>query len=319
MLEYRHDQGLRTTVPLVRTLLQNSANPAEWSLCANFGVCGFGILDAVHRQGAGMLDIPGSALATTQVVPSRLSLGESQQGAFFETLTIRNTGSEEISYDLSNYDLTIGTPGFAENFGFVLPETLVSFSESSVTVPANGVATVSVTISPDPEAPDTTIYGGYIELSPRDGEGDTLRVPYSGFKGDYQSLPVYRFPPFMVKDNSIVYEDGVTYTMRDGDFPTFGFSLFHHLQSLSVEVVPVGDRGWIGAQPAFSLRELPRNSVPGGPFPFYVFSIEDFDTTGLPDGQYYLRVTAVKALGDVSNPNHVEVRDSPIFVIDRTD
>ena len=56
--------------------LQNSADPKDW-----WGNSGAGFLDNVHRQGAGMLDIPGAILATTTVEPSELALGESQAGA----------------------------------------------------------------------------------------------------------------------------------------------------------------------------------------------------------------------------------------------
>src|SRR5256712_13791713 len=36
---------------------------------------------------------------------------------------------------------------------------------------------------------DKSLYGGYVVLTPRGG-GVTLHVPYVGFMGDYQSLPV---------------------------------------------------------------------------------------------------------------------------------
>jgi minor extracellular serine protease Vpr len=45
----------------VRGILQNSADPKNW-----WGNPGLGFLDNVHRQGAGMLDIPGAIMATTQ-------------------------------------------------------------------------------------------------------------------------------------------------------------------------------------------------------------------------------------------------------------
>jgi hypothetical protein len=37
----------------------------------------------------------------------------------------------------------------------------------------------------------------------------------------------------------------------------------------------------------------------------------------LPDGQYVVRFTVLKALGDESNPAHVETWWSPVVTIDR--
>ena len=50
----------KTSSQAVRRMLQNSADPAPWSLNP-----GIGFLDSVHRQGAGMLDIDDTILATT--------------------------------------------------------------------------------------------------------------------------------------------------------------------------------------------------------------------------------------------------------------
>ena len=56
-------------------------------------------------------------------------------------------------------------------------------------MPAGGSATVDVTISCERGLPDKSLYGGYIVLTPAGG-GQVLRVPYAGFKGDYQAIQV---------------------------------------------------------------------------------------------------------------------------------
>ncbi|HET9674486.1 MAG TPA: hypothetical protein VFP31_06695 [Gaiellaceae bacterium] len=55
-------------------------------------------------------------------------------------------------------------------------------------VPAGGTATKSFTLTPDGALPDRALYGGWVVLTPRGG-GQVLRVPFAGFRGDYQSLP----------------------------------------------------------------------------------------------------------------------------------
>ena len=56
-------------------------------------------------------------------------------------------------------------------------------------MPAGGTATVNVTITPERGPADRSKYGGYVVLTP-EGGGQALRVPFAGFKGDYQSVQV---------------------------------------------------------------------------------------------------------------------------------
>jgi len=76
----------KTNLQAMRRILQNSADPAPWSLNPSIGY-----YDSVHRQGAGMLDIDDAILATTRVEPGKISLGESEYGPVIHTLTISIT------------------------------------------------------------------------------------------------------------------------------------------------------------------------------------------------------------------------------------
>ena len=122
-----------------RDILQNSADPAVWS-----GSPGLGLLDIVHRQGAGMLDIDDAIASTTTISPGKLSLGEGTGGT--ATLTLRNSGSSPVTYNLSDaVAISTGAQTFAPLVNdFWLPETSVTFTSPSVTVPAGGSATVGV-------------------------------------------------------------------------------------------------------------------------------------------------------------------------------
>ena len=147
-----------------RTVLQNSADPKPWS-----GSPALGFLDIVHRQGAGMLDIDDAIASTTTISPGKLSLGEGMGGS--RTLTLSNRGSAPVTYDLS--DVVAISTG-AQTFGpllndFWLPETTVTFSSPSVTVPAGGIATVGVTIAadPSPDAVDGFPTNGPLRRVPR--------------------------------------------------------------------------------------------------------------------------------------------------------
>lgn len=329
LLESRRARGLSTSAEEARTLLQNTAFPTEWSQCDTFGVCGLGFLDPAHRQGAGLLDLPAAINAVTTAEPSKLSLGESEQGSVTETITVTNSSNVPRNYDLSAFTGVVATDHVLD---FWLPETTnVTFDRPTVTVEASSSATFSVTITAPDDVPDGTIYGGFIELSPQTSDSNMVRIPFAGFKGDYQDLPALGVAPFLTDTDSTVtvdgdppnvpiylseveaIEPGQQYTMAGSDVPTFAFGLQHQAQRVTAEIIPQGTLSWLGAQPGFRIDLVPR-SQPGNVF---VFGVGDIDASGLPDGRYIIRITIVKAGGNPSNPDHLEITETPHFFIDR--
>ncbi|RTE50909.1 S8 family serine peptidase [Actinobaculum sp. 352] len=188
----------------VRTVLQNTANPLE--LADNTGVVE--AKEAIHRQGAGLIDVPDAVAAVTSnrgagvkslpstITPSKISLGDSDSNEP-TTLTITNRSDEEVVYTLSADTTPAGTWGpnryFFSLVGF---DPQVTFSADTVTVPAGATRTVEVTIDEPThfastatgaqyDLPAGAIYGGYVVLS---GSDNTVRqVPFAGLKGDYET------------------------------------------------------------------------------------------------------------------------------------
>jgi len=329
LLESRRARGLSTSPEQARTLLQNTAIPTEWSQCDTFGVCGMGFLDPTHRQGAGLLNLPAAINVVTTAEPSKLSLGESEQGRVTETITVTNTSDVPRNYDLSAFTGVIATD---HTLSFLLPETTnVTFDRPTVTVEAGSSATFSVTITAPEDVPDGTIYGGFIDLSPQTSDSNMVRIPFAGFKGDYQDLPVIGVSPFLTDTDSTVtvdgdppnvpiylpevepVEPGQRYRMVGDDVPTFAFGLQHQAQRVTAEIIPQGRLSWLGAQPGFTVELVPR-SQPGNVF---VFGLGDVDASGLPDGRYTIRITVLKAAGNPSNPAHIVSAETPHFFIDR--
>jgi subtilisin family serine protease len=300
----------------VRGILQNSADPAVW-----WGNPGLGFLDNAHRQGAGMLDIPGAILATTKVEPGKLSLGESESGPVTRTLTIENNGPSAATYELSHEPaLATGGNTFAPSF-FLAPSS-VSFNPASITVPAGGSATVDVTITA-PAGPANGQYGGYIEIDEQ-GSGTAYRVPYAGFVGDYQSIqvltPTANGFPWLAKLSGPSYFNqpgGASYSMAAGDIPYFLVHLDHQSRRLLLEVFDANTgKAWHRVS---NDEYLGRNSTAGG---FFAFSWDGITTNGkktnvVPNGQYVVKMTVTKALGDDSNPAHTESWTSPVITIAR--
>ena len=210
----------------IREVLQNSADPRPWSLGATLG-----LLDHVHRQGAGMLDIPGAIGASTLVTPATLSLGEVESPSVTRTLTFANEGSTDVSYLLSHVPALAtrgtypGTPAPPNPLQFLNAPSNLSFSVNPVSVRAGSTASVDVTITPLPAAPDHTVFNGYVVATPAAG-GSVYRVPYAGFKGDYQSIQILRPTPagfpWLAKLEAgalLNQPSGATYSLAGDDVP----------------------------------------------------------------------------------------------------
>lgn len=221
----------------VRTILQNSADPHPW-----FGNPGLGFMDNVHRQGAGMVDIDDAILATTLVEPGKISVGEGEDGPRTQRLTISNRGSSAVTYDLS-YVNALSTGGIITP-AFFGSDATVDFSAASVTVQAGRKATVLATITPA-TGPVNGQYGGYIVLTPQGG-GQTYRVPFAGFVGDYQGIQILtptanNFPWLAISFMGDFYgpvtgpADWV-YTMEGEDVPWFLVHFDHQVERFQATI-----------------------------------------------------------------------------------
>jgi hypothetical protein len=161
-------------------------------------------LDSTIRQGAGLLSIANAVQQKTTVSPGKLSLGEGLGGP--KTLTVRNNGTTTKSYNLSfsNASSPIASPltsgGVTSQPPFTFfstgnPGTSVAFTvdgapATQVTLLPGQAKDVTATITVPAALFDRTLYGGFIVLTNDASSGDRLRVPYIGFKGDYQSIQV---------------------------------------------------------------------------------------------------------------------------------
>jgi minor extracellular serine protease Vpr len=322
----------------VRTLLMNTALPKQLNNAAATG------LEPTWRQGAGLAEIVPAVQTPAWVTPSKFSLGEGNGGS--AQLTITNGGSTPITYDLSHVT-TVGTgPAggtYPFNFGYFAGASTANFSSPSVTVGPSSSMTVTVDITAGNLA-DRSLYGGYVVLTPRGG-GDTLRVPYVGFKGDYQSLPVLtsagcNMPAvFQLKSGASdacpalagaplqrIGASGGTFTMQGSDIPILLYHLNHQIRQLNVQVYKADGSP---VHPVFNyatqLSYLPRNSAATTFFEFDWDGTRSQDNGGgngdhrkvVPNGTYVLRLSVLKALGDPSNPAHWETFTTPPITLAR--
>ena len=312
----------KTPAQAVRAILQNSADPKAWG-----GNPGLGLLDNVHRQGAGMLDIDDAIRATTRVEPSSIAMGEGQAGPMTRTLQIQNQSATAVTYNLSSVNaLSTGANTFTPSFH--ASNASVAFSASSVTVPANGSATVEATITPA-SAPTGGLYGGYIVMTDAADAAKVFRVPFGGYIGDYQArqvlVPTANGFPWLAQLSGASYLNrsaGGTYSMIGTDIPYFLVHLDQQSRRLRIEA--------FDAATGTSVHRVsddeyqPRNSTATG---FFAFEWDGTTFTGkgknahqqytVPNGQYVVKISVLKALGDESNPAHWETWTSPTITIAR--
>jgi minor extracellular serine protease Vpr len=316
-----------TSAEAVRSILQNSASPRPW-----WGNPTLGFLDNVHRQGAGMIQIADAIRATTRVEPGKLSLGELEAGAapIVRTLTVSNDGPAPVTYDLGHTP-ALATGGSTYTPSFFAGFATATFSAATLTVPAGGTATVDVTLTPSAGLPDRSQYGGWVVLTPQGG-GKAVRVPYAGFKGDYQSIQVLTptangFPWLAKLSNGSLFNQpaGATYTLQGDDAPFFVVHFEHQSQRLELEILDAATRQPVHPvfHNAIEQNNVSRNSQATGFFSLVWDGTRLHSSSGkgktkdVPNGQYVIAIKVLKALGDPNNPAHWETWTSPVITIAR--
>jgi subtilisin family serine protease len=312
-----------------------------------------GLLDHVARQGAGLLDIDDAIQATTVITPGKLSLGDDQPRP--QTVTLVNTGPQPVTYALSHAPaLAIAGREPAAEHAEGAPAG-VAFSQdgrpvTAVTVRPFGRTRLDVRVTPSPALSEGALYGGYLVFVPTVGERP-LRVPYAGYKGDYQAVPATTptaqgFPwlaratqlslllngtlqPAYVKQSA-----GATFTMRPTtltlgpftrasvDRPVLLVHFNHPARRVRVELYSARHRTRLGE--ALALDFVARNPVENAVLPpaLLATALPLDGTTRLghrshpiPDGDYYAVMTVERALAGRRTPK--ETWTSPVFRIQR--
>jgi len=296
----------------VRDILQNSAVPKNW-----YGNPNLGFLDQVQHQGAGMLNIYNSVLATSRVTPGKLSLGDTKNGPVTKTLTIENHSKDDLTYAISWKDALATGPN-TNTVSNLVANSTVTFSTTNLAVPAGTSLSFTVNVAPNAGLATTGLFGGYVVIQP--SKGETLRVPAVGLKGSYQSIvvlapTVYGFP-WMSSLSGGSYNQqtaATTYTMAGDDIPFFLVHLEHQCAKLQMQVTETATgKNW---QFADYETYLPRNSSATGffaiPWNGVTANPASHNVRAVPNGQYTVTLRVLKALGNPDNPADWETWTSP--------
>jgi subtilisin family serine protease len=320
------------TTEQVRQALLNTGTPF-----ASIPVAGRA--DSTARQGAGLLSVMNALNSSVSASPAKIALGQGHGGT--RTITLTNPGATAVTYTPSSLSTVAVDPFggvYPFTFGtFFFPNT-VTFSASTITVPAHGTATIDVTIA-EPGWDDRAIYGGYVRFTPAPGQGGgvSLRVPYAGFVGDLQSIQVIGSGgcklPLLVKFGTasdkvdcdagnlpiqgvIGQPDGGTWDQPNRNPVVLLYHLDHQAQAVRVTLVDAATQAPVvqgGRNPVLLADTIsPRNSTPTAFFGFQWNGTSAFADNGggkvhrkaVPAGTYRLKleVTHVKAFNDPRTP-----------------
>jgi hypothetical protein len=252
-----------------------------------------------------MLDIASAIKASSSLTPAKLALGSSTANVT-RPLTLRNESSVQRTYSLTHEPATatsgVITPVFSAS------AATVSFASATVTVPSNATATVRVTIAPPVGALQ---YGGYIRAQATDEV--PLLVPYAGFSGDYQSIvhlitcPESRddhtecFPSLATSSLASTRAERLTISRANNANFFLHYRLAHQARAVDVRLVAENGTRVVDV---VRIDFVPRSA----PDRFFAVLIDPNNVGGrpLPNGDYVLTVTVLKALGDPANPAHLE-------------
>jgi minor extracellular serine protease Vpr len=325
----------------VKTALQNSADPANLFTASGNS----GLLDSVHKQGAGMLDIDDAILATTSITPSEISVGEGTAAKSFE-LTITNGSDTAVTYSITHQG-AVATAGTFQVSLFNNPATF-STPTPFVTLPPGGSQVVSVTITP-PAGGNLHVYGGYIGIT-----GDrTYRVPYAGLRGNYQAIQVLArggcaavpFPAVFREGGETVctaatptaaaikldvaytpQATGATFNVEErSDRPVIFYHRAHQSRRLEIRAInqSTNETYLLAAQDYMSRNAANGTTASTGSFSSYRWDGKYVATTGnkvnrraAPEGTYTLQIVVTKASerGDSTTPETETWTSAPLHI-----
>ncbi|MEN2767338.1 S8 family serine peptidase [Ornithinibacillus xuwenensis] len=193
-------------VLLAKNILMNTSNPVDFD----------GALVSPRRQGSGLMQLH-SALSTPVMVTNsetgeaKVSLKEITGNQVTFELTAENFTDEAVSYEVSANAQTdspvdgggvfVTAPNLFGALDLGAVTTVDGEAVSTIEVPANGSTTFEVAIDVSDWDADLNSYftngywlEGFVMLTDPTDTNPALNVPYVGFKGEWQSAPIFDTP-----------------------------------------------------------------------------------------------------------------------------
>ena len=153
---------------------------------------------SVRQVGAGLVDVEAAVknnVVATYNGKGAIELQDNLSGSVSGTITLKNYGTDAVTYSLGATDVyTAGSDweydasffSYKSYYDTTVAGAGVTFDAESVTVPANGTATVNFTLNLG-SAQDQQFVEGYVLFNSADEIVPGLSMPYLGFVGDWDA------------------------------------------------------------------------------------------------------------------------------------
>ncbi|CAG8435480.1 9995_t:CDS:2 [Funneliformis mosseae] len=300
------------------------------------------LLAPVIIQGAGLVDAFNMLKATSFVYPPKINLNDTVHFNGSHKLNIYNSGRKEMKYKLSHipapsingYNNT--SPRNYINLEYFTKQNQyanVQFDNDQIAVPPRSSVEVSVTFISPRELPmdGHFFYSGWLEIAPLDENMSIMTVPYAGLADDARSLPLFQTPTFpalvsLFANKTIARikeEDPIkTFTLKLlnetiglYDYPSVVLNLATPTQMIITEILDDKQSllGWVKNFTGIESKKLQIERVS---WDGLIYNKEEFGIPA-PNGNYFLRIKALKMFGDINNKKDYESWVSIKFAIKR--
>ncbi|TIC83264.1 hypothetical protein E8D34_16300 [Nocardioides sp. GY 10113] len=311
----------------IREVLGNTATPMDFT-----GDPGRG-KQPTAQQGAGRVDAVRALAVVSRgaptASPSRLAFGDLEGRQGVRRIEVRNDGDGAVTYAVSHQAAVSAEPPYTNSWVPDDAASAVSFSRSTVTVPAHEVASVTVQVREPGTVPPGTLLGGWVVLTPTTAGHQTIRVPYQALAGDRDAVsainptltaintkmdnpslrPTYSFNksvPVTLDYSDTLSTNNTAYLLVSHGFPL--------LERYRMQVVDAG--GNVVATP-MDQRWAFRISGAGTGYQMLTWAGKDDNGDPVAAGTYRLRLVFEKALGDADGAPRTETWTSPDITLVR--
>lgn len=321
----------------IRNVIAATSRPVKWydgrGDTGNF-------LAPVFQQGSGLVDAWGAVHSTTLLSASALSFNDTTNRPKELTFTIKNTGLETTTYELTHVGASSGYV-LEKPDSYQLTEAVVypvyaeiSINPTTLSVDPGKTATVSVSVSKEPALPEASTrvsyFGGYINVEAKGAtDVNKLSLPYTGFGAPLTTLhSINRDKSYLSSYNVTAgkashAEPGRVYTCTlnitadipasfpGNEFPGIEVFLFLQSRNMSIHMVDA-KTGKVVANSYQSTSAVPWNGST------WYWDGSDDNKAPVPAGTYTWRVKALKMLGDAAKEEDWETWEAGTWVLEYT-
>ncbi|CAG8498842.1 7570_t:CDS:2, partial [Funneliformis caledonium] len=231
---------------------------------------------------------------------------------------------------VDGYNKTLSSK-FNEMEFFTRQHAKVQFDDDQIIVPPRSSVEISINFAPPNELPKDGhwFYSGWVVITPLDEKMPAMTVPYAGLADDARSLPLFQTPEFPkladLTDNFITNDDAIkSFSFNISiklliDQPSVHLYLATPTQMIFTEILDANQEflGWVKE---FSGIKIVKNPIEkSNNIVSWNGIIYDLNDTGTlaSNGEYFIRIKALKIFGASNNEEDYESWISPKFRVER--